>query len=216
MSTKNLARTVIEGGRRHFNQFERRHSNQVARVRTRAALARFASSEHAEAEADELLLEPRRSVGREFHDKLGPVERWLAAQAGRPFRKVHEELFGLFDIRTLAERHVVLDHLLPGRFLREDGTWTVHRRIEFSIDRHGILRARRRNRRAERRPWVDARNFAGFRRVRRDPNGYVWVEIRWAPPKWERTFFVVAPLDADELKGLFALSREALQIVLVE
>ena len=31
MSTKNLARTVIEGGRARYNKFERRHSTAVER-----------------------------------------------------------------------------------------------------------------------------------------------------------------------------------------
>lgn len=34
MSTKNLARTVIEGGRDHYSRFFRRHSNAVERTRT--------------------------------------------------------------------------------------------------------------------------------------------------------------------------------------
>lgn len=213
MSTKDLARTAIEGGRRRFNTFERRYSHHAARARERDLLRQLVLEEH---ELDELTFVPLHKVHREFHDKLGPIERWLAAQADRPFRKVHQELFERFDVRTLAERHVVFDHLLPGRFVREDGRWTVHRRMEFWIDRHGILRARRRNRRAEQKPWRDARAFADFRKVWRIDAGYVWVSHTWSPSTWTRTEVIGDPLTRDELRGLFALSPEALALVLID
>lgn len=213
MSTKNLARTAIEGGRRHYNQWERRASSQHDRVRNKSLLAQLVA--RGAEDPDELLTRPRKAVHRSFYDKLGPLERWLAAQAGRPFRLVHQELFERFDVRTLAERHVVFDHLLPIARMNRDGTWTVHRRMVFSIDAHGILRARRRNTKAERKPWRDAYAFAQARRARLTPNGYVWVRFDWPSPQFRRVTIDLAPLTAEELKGLIALTPAARAIVLV-
>jgi hypothetical protein len=213
MSTKLLARTAIEGGRHRYNQFERRHSHRVARARERAQFGKLALDEDA---LEDVVFEPRPKVRRSFHDKLGPVERWLAAQANRPFRKVHEAMFALFGVRTLAERHVVFDHLLPGRFLREDGQWTVHRRMSFWIDCHGILRARRRNLRAERKPWTDARAFAEGRKVRWAGLTYVWIEYRWRLPDGVRVMLPPIPLLPEEVRALLALSPEAQRIVMIQ
>jgi hypothetical protein len=136
MSTKNLARTVIEGGRRHGNCWFRRHSHGVHRALEREALGRYARID----ELDGLIVPSRRHVHRQFADKLGPAGRWLERQAGRPWDLVRGELFERFDIRTTPGRHIVFCHILPWVEDSRGGS----RRTWFEIDAHGILRQHRR------------------------------------------------------------------------
>jgi hypothetical protein len=131
MSTKNLARTVIEGGRTGWNVWERRHSNAQHRARQRAALASLG-------EDGDYGGGPRKPVRRAFDDKLGPSERWLERQVGRPWDRVRSELFQRFDSRTTAGRHILFDHLL--RSVQPGGVIPRWCSFDFHIDRFGILR----------------------------------------------------------------------------
>jgi hypothetical protein len=140
MSTKNLARTVIEGGRANYSKFQRRNSNAIERARVHQlerALCRAS-------ELEDAVFEPRQPVYRGFDDKLGPAVRWLRSQAGRSWDKVRSELFARFDTRTTAGRHILFDHLLaevstvpPTRFERQR---------RFTISARGILLYRGRQR----------------------------------------------------------------------
>ena len=133
MSTKNLARTVIEGGRHRGNVWERRYSNALER----AAERELSTLLRDRLDADAVVYRKRTPVYQGFDDKLGPAQRWLKAQAGRPWNKVRSELFARFDTRTTAGRHIVFDHLLqsvehePRRFPQ---------RHDLLVDRHGLLR----------------------------------------------------------------------------
>lgn len=138
MSRKNLSRTVIEGGRTYYNRWERRHSHVHERAATREWLGQVLIDGDV---ADEVAVPPRPSVHKEFHDKLGPARRWLAAQVGRPWNKVYAELRARFDSRTIAGKHVVEDHML-GWVDRGDVSQSAwHRERDFVVDAHGILRA---------------------------------------------------------------------------
>ena len=139
MSTKNLARTVIEGGRAPRNRWERRRSNALERrweaqasARLRLALA-----------PEEISYQPRPKVYAELRDRLGPARRWLEAQVGRPWNDVRSALIKRFDTRTTAGCHILYDHILPSvqdhrrRFLPPD----------FDVDEVGkLVRGRRRER----------------------------------------------------------------------
>lgn len=135
MSTKNLARTVIEGGRHRHSRYFRRHTNAVERTRTHQLERQLCSSQDPES----AYFPPRAAAYRGFDDKLGPAKRWLRSQVGRPWDKVRSELFVRFDTRTTAGRHIVFDHLLeevsPHRF-------ASFQRQEFWISAHGILHYR--------------------------------------------------------------------------
>jgi hypothetical protein len=136
MSTKDLSRTIIEGGRRAGNRWTRRHTNATLRAETRDALARAA-------DWDALAVPEREPLHKEFDDKLGPPLRWLERQVGRPWSAVYSDLKKRFDPRTTAGRHIVYDHLL--HWVDEGNTdrpWAVH----VAVDERGILRpaARRR------------------------------------------------------------------------
>ncbi len=133
MATKNLARTVIEGGRNYYCSDARRRSHGVARAHSHQlqhALCRGADPEGA-------VFGDRKPVFRSFYDKLGPARRFLRSQVGRPWNKVRSELFKRFDTRTTAGRHILFDHLLkevespPRHFGRRRRLW---------ISAHGILR----------------------------------------------------------------------------
>lgn len=109
MATKNLARTVIEGGRANSNKFERRYSHKEERADERLFLRR------AEIDADvtySASTPVRRRVYKEFNDKIGPTKRWLEANVGRPWDEVHSDLKAKFDTRTTPGRHVLNDHML--------------------------------------------------------------------------------------------------------
>ncbi len=141
MSTKNLSRTVIEGGRDGYSKFQRRSSHGAERASARRLLARYVVDED---EADARAIPKRKKAYRGFADKLGPAERWMRAQCGRPWDKVRSELFARFDTRTLAGRHIVFGHMLPMvRTCAVTAYWSYYR---FFVGNGGILRAVQRKR----------------------------------------------------------------------
>jgi hypothetical protein len=146
MSTKNLARTVIEGGRAPFNRWERRYSNARERAQERTVSNQLLTS----VELDDVVYPPRAVVSRGFRDKLAPAERWLGSQVGRPWNKVRSDLFARFDTRTTAGRHILFDHLL--RSVNAGGQ-PAFGRVDFTVDHRGILR-----RNAPRRRWYFTRS----------------------------------------------------------
>jgi hypothetical protein len=132
MATKNLARTVIEGGRAHRNQWDRRNSNTTERRARRQHCGQLRWA----VDADDAVYPRREPVYRGFSDKLAPAERWLRSQVGRPWNKVRSELVQRFDSRTMAGRHVLFDHLLPS----VDAEGQRFGYPTFTVDRYGILR----------------------------------------------------------------------------
>jgi hypothetical protein len=137
MSTKNLARSVIEGGRAPYNKFERRHSNAVQRSHERQIEQRLLGA----VDLDSYVFPRRESVYRGFDDKLSPAERWLASQVGRPWDKVRSEMLQRFDTRTTAGRHIVFCHLLQMVDLGTDALhWYPYKVV---VDAFGILRRAR-------------------------------------------------------------------------
>lgn len=132
MSTKNLARTIIEGGRTRWSCWFRRHTIREHRAAERAVLRRV----HTTGELDEVIFVRRQSAYTSFHDKLGPARRWLDSQVGRPWNLVRSDLLQRFDTRTTPGRHIVFDHMLP--WVEDDGLRFVWR--EFHVDAHGFLR----------------------------------------------------------------------------
>jgi hypothetical protein len=144
MSTKRLSRTVLEAG-----QWRRRwhYSKGASRAERSAVRVRLAAARRDREEAEELYIRPRKKVHHMFaRDKLGAAERWLFDQVGRPWARVASDIHSHFDTHTIPGRHLVREHLLPNhlQFERLDTGWTVNRRFVFHVDKHGILRARRR------------------------------------------------------------------------
>ena len=92
MSTKNLSRTVIEGGRRASSRFARRHSHGPERASAHVLLRQLSTG----LDPESAVFLGRPQVWKSFSDKLGPARRWLRSQAGRPWDKVRSELFARF------------------------------------------------------------------------------------------------------------------------
>ena len=133
MSTKNLARTVIEGGRSNWNRKYRRKLNACDRAREHAAVAKLVRA----VDVDDAAIPARHKRSRSFDDKLGPARRWLEHQAGRPWNRVRSELVQRFDTRTTAGRHIVFCHLLTWV---DEGDRANTWRAELVVDAHGVLR----------------------------------------------------------------------------
>lgn len=167
MSTKDLARTAIEGGRCGHYQMEVAAEAAGERAAARAFLRRAAREPDA---ADDLVDPRRRPVRACFSDKLSPVHRYLDRNCGRPWDKVRSELFARFDIRTTPGRHILFDHVL--RDVEDEARW----RPRFVVDRHGLLRKASRQQRT-RRTWFDERpvfTWLAGRRVSRAGDRFAW------------------------------------------
>jgi hypothetical protein len=109
MSTKNLSRTVIEGGRYKGNKWDRYQSHAEERAQVKNYLRDVIQDLENYEEYDP---EGQRHVYKGFRDKLNPMYRWIEAQVGRPWSEVRSEIFQKFDTRTTAGRHITFDHLL--------------------------------------------------------------------------------------------------------
>ncbi|ACY15796.1 hypothetical protein [Haliangium ochraceum] len=134
MATKNLARTVVEGGRVRWNRDDRRYSNR----RIRRNVRMYAHGLRLDPEASEERAAPQRVHVVRFHyDRLAVVERWLASFIGQPWNDVRAEMARRFDIRTIAGQHIVFDHLLPS--VKGSGQGEHFGRKRFAIDADGLL-----------------------------------------------------------------------------
>jgi len=175
MSTKNLARTVIEGGRTGYSRFLRRYSHAAARSHTHHLERHLCHTE----ELDDVLFDPPKQACRDFHDKLGPARRWLRSQVGRPWDKVRGDLFARFDTRTTAGRHILFCHLLAEVSI--DPTEPYARYARFHVSRHGLLQYVARERYASNRrhplpePERELRAWLGARRVARHGQRLYWL-----------------------------------------
>ena len=151
MSTKNLARTVIEGGRYFHNAWFRRFSSQVERVRVREHLRALCRDPDT---WDATVLPKRQPVPKYFRDNLAPAYRFLSSRAGIPWNESYSLLRRRFDDRTTAGRHILFDHLLDSiEYVGEDHHPDRNSRWgRFTVDEDGVLqkvnRARRKRRRA--------------------------------------------------------------------
>lgn len=153
MSKKNLARTAIEGGRSAMSKWQRKNSNKELRAKETSYLKAVEKDPEV---WDEDEYPVRRTVGKEFHDKLGPVYRYLQSQVGRPWDKVRSEVFEKFDARTTAGRHILHDHLLSlveynelgfrkayynyWKFLDQRESFSSR---EYYVDKNGLLQLKK-------------------------------------------------------------------------
>lgn len=190
MSTKNLARTVIEGGRTRGNRADRRQSNASVR-----AAVHMYREKLRDGEAWWSLSPPvRRQVYRWFDDRLGPVSRWMDRHCGRPWSEVRDEILRLFDTRTLAGRHIVYDHML--REVWEHAEPIPSGSYRYRVDERGILRGVPRRRREWTRTWltgkeaVEVCSLADDRKIRQRGSHYFWLEAVSAVVHTKRGYVV--------------------------
>jgi len=207
VSRKNLSRTVIEGGRDFYNSWQRRASSADERASTREWLSRvMVDAEEAEATAPPR----RRPVRKSFHDKLGPAQRWLASQVGRPWDKVYSELCARFDTRTVAGRHVVHDHLLHW-VLRNGDPQPYYRRYDLVVDAHGILRKPYWFRRSYAKLRAKALTWAARRRCALTLRGWWWFRLQRTgvgTPEFRATWVGIAPMTRADVRYLHRLPPE--------
>jgi hypothetical protein len=129
MATRNLARTVVEGGRSGYSKLARKVRNRTERR------LRF------DEEGNIVRGKEHRSGGRGFADRLAPLERWLAHHLGRGWNNVYREFCERFDRRTMKGWHLE-EHLLGSVGQDRFGQGT------FYVDPRGILRREPRRRRS--------------------------------------------------------------------
>ena len=189
MSTKNLARTVIEGGRHKGNKWDRRNSHAEARADLRDYLKRVELDEEFYYEAD---AEPIAHVGKSFDDKLAPIYRWLKRQEGRLWDEVRADIASSFDIRTTAGRHIIFDHLLRSvqtspevhghYYYGPDDPTTSYYDHEFYVDEAGVLCKKRfiGRRHYEKVPYIDTNQLCNWLNGR--IVGKVGTKLFWFEP----------------------------------
>lgn len=141
MSTKNLARSVIEGGRTDSYKSEVHEFTRAERAEERTFLKLVTRDPEA---FDGAPMPQRRVVYTSFADKLGPVHSFLESRVGKNWNKTRSMLFARFDTRTTPGRHVLFDHLL--RDVSQSGEHKLTSRSGFGmyfryfVDDRGILR----------------------------------------------------------------------------
>ncbi len=166
MSTKNLARTVIEGGRTRFSTHDRRTSRQRERARVRS-LCRDAMTFEDPDDQTRSINSRGLKVSRHDHDdKLGAAYRWLRSQIGRPWDRVRSDLFKKFNPRTLQGNHLLRDHMLrevEGSWYR----WLFGGDYGFYISDDGLLSLFPKNRWNSQKPKRKRENLNAWLKNRR-------------------------------------------------
>ena len=94
---------------------------------------------------------------------------------------MRSEIFSRFDPRTLPGKHIIFDHLLQEVALYPETVRRFQWRSDLYVDRHGILRERRRQQRSN---WLVRRStelpdseraWASGRRVAGDDSTLFWL-----------------------------------------
>lgn len=142
MATRNLARSAVEGGRRgrDMEKWDTRAERQATRLHLHRVDA---------AAAEELGPAPLRKEswwGENLTDKLKPAERYLQANAGRPWNDVWSELCRRYDRRNLKGWHLrrhIERHMVYGCEGHHAWPWASYT-DGARVDDDGILRYRQR------------------------------------------------------------------------
>lgn len=151
MSTKNLARTVIEGGRAGHDKYNRRISLRELRNNNRR-FCRLVKIGLVDFDAE---VAPKRDFEYRFRDeihsdKTNPCERFLASRAGRSWNSVYSEIVERFDSNTLPGRHIIYDHLIQRVSLPDDHRYLVYwwrnEGPKFWVDEYGVLHHNKKSR----------------------------------------------------------------------
>lgn len=139
MATKNLARTIIEGGRSGFARYLLR----LGTKRDRRKAARYCKSVCLAVEDEGMergLPDPRRFLDYDAYshaDCLSPMCNWVKARIGSRWDDVYSELSRTYDRRKLRNQHLI-DHVISFVSWRRNrlGYW---RNYGEHIDEDGFL-----------------------------------------------------------------------------
>jgi hypothetical protein len=114
MSTKNIARTALEGGRVKSNKNERRLSNRYERKDTRRLMRRIIKDLEF---ADDCVMPERQPLRKDSICKMSAPTRWFVKRAmGLTAEEIRGMLLRSFDTRSHCCRHLVYQHLMPRQF----------------------------------------------------------------------------------------------------
>ena len=177
VSTKNLARTVIEGGRTSGYKIDVRDAKRSERASERSYLRAVQKDGDA---ADALPTPARTHVGKSFADKLNPIYQFLDSRIGKSWAKVRAEMFARFDTRTTPGRHIVFDHIL-GTVAETGGVLDRFRYIRYVVDKQGRLQKNKeRTRYARYRPleavdWDAITEWLGNRQITPCGERFAWM-----------------------------------------
>ena len=178
MSTKNLSRTIIEGGRCGHYKSEVHACARSERSELRTHLRSLAL----DPELEEDLTHPKRQpVSPCFSDKLRPIYRFLDSKIGKNWDGVRSELFQKFDTRTTPGRHVLFDHLLRDVDEGKSGELLWYPR-RYVVDAEGVLRkdeSRRYLRGAPRKApdldtWMRTATWLAGRKIGKAGSRFAW------------------------------------------
>lgn len=147
MSTKNLARTVLEGGR--YSSWKHNVNDGVRSERAGARSALRVISRDPEA-ADDVVVPTREKMCKRGNqtDKLSPVWAFVDSRCGKSWAKVYKEICQKFPVKSLAGYHVVFGHMLKA--IKGSGTqehlYGYFSFEDYFIDPQGILRKNKKKR----------------------------------------------------------------------
>ena len=144
MATRNLSRTIIEGGRYASERWMQRKETKKERI----AVKRHLHSVGNIAESyDAWIPFERRSWRPSQNDRLNPLKRFLTSHVGEYWNDVHALLHKRYDMRTIKGYHLIHDHAVgPLGYVDVDPTayrWWRRFRNELYVDMEGVLRQHR-------------------------------------------------------------------------
>jgi hypothetical protein len=187
MATRNLSRTILEGGRDHQSSVARKYRNRSRRR------VRF------DEEGDPIGRQPDPALACLYHhDRLGPLTRWLRRQTGRPWNKVYQELSERYDVRSLKGRH------LRQRVGFEVASTPDRSRRgfpRFAVDAHGLLRETKERFRPPSLPLDELREATVAE---------AWAQGRRVIVHGEALFWTARRLDHDDKKAF--VSRQGVRL----
>jgi len=138
MATKNLARTIMEGGRRGYNKYERRYSNGVLRSKERDYIRNcIKDPEHSIDKAEP----KRKKVVKEFYDRLMPLHRKVDRHLGKTWGELRGQINKKYDSRKLKDWHM-LDHLYQMMFFGSKADSKLAYFANYIVNENDIIEER--------------------------------------------------------------------------
>ncbi len=158
MSTKDLSRTPIEGGRIPRYKFDRKSSLRSSRhhnnISSNYIVTHWEEIEYSGKYQDDIENDPyfnafnsdyverkhnEYSGNGKFKDRLGPINRWMESRVGISWDETYSLIRDRFDARTTAGRHIIFDHMLGQVWTSQNRSDDIYRYYSYYVDSNGIL-----------------------------------------------------------------------------